>query len=44
MSTQNKSSRAFTVTRYLLRAAYVGIVVFLIIVVANNVIVLARAL
>ena len=43
-TTQNKSSRAFTVTHYLLRAAYVGIVAFLIIVVSNNILVLARAI
>jgi hypothetical protein len=44
MQTRNKNSRAFTWTHNLLRAAYVGIVLFLLIVVANNVIVLAKAL
>ncbi len=44
MQTRNKNSRAFTWAHNLLRAAYVGIVLFLLIVVANNVIVLAKAL
>ncbi len=44
MQTQNKSSKAFVITRYTLKAAYIGIIVFLVIVVANNITVLASAL
>jgi len=42
--TQNKNTRAFTWTRNLIRAAYAGLMLFLLIVVANNLIVLAKAL
>lgn len=44
MKTQNKESRAFKWTRHLLKAAYIGIVIFLVIVVANNITVLAKAM
>jgi hypothetical protein len=44
MQTQNKNSKAFLVTRYILKAACIGIIVFLVIVVANNISVLASAL
>ena len=44
MKTQDKHSKAFKWTRHLLKAAYVGIVVFLVVVVANNITVLARAI
>jgi uncharacterized membrane protein YidH (DUF202 family) len=44
MKTQDKHSKAFKWTRILLKVAYVGIVVFMVVVVANNIMVLARAL
>jgi uncharacterized membrane protein len=44
MTNQDKHSKAFRWTRHLLKAAYVGIVVFLLGVVANNITVLARAI
>jgi hypothetical protein len=44
MQTRDKNSRAFVWTKRILVAAYVGIVAFLVIVVANNVLVLARAM
>lgn len=44
MQTTNRTSRAFTWTRSLLRVAYVGVLLFLAIVVANNVIVLVHAI
>lgn len=43
MRTSDKNSSAFKRTRYLLRATYVGIVAFLVIVVVNNFMVLASA-
>jgi hypothetical protein len=44
LRTDNKSSKAFVYTRYTLIAAYVGVFVFLLIVVANNLLVLAHAI
>ena len=44
MKTQNKQSKAFTRTRKLLKLSYVGVIVFLVVVVANNLIVLANTL
>ena len=44
LQTSDKTSKAFKWTSYTLKAAYVGIVAFLAIVVCNNLIVLARAL
>lgn len=44
MQTQNKNSRAFTWTRHLIIAAYIGLMLFLLIVVTNNVIVLVHAI
>lgn len=43
MRTSDKNSSAFKRTRYLLRATYVGIVAFLVIVVVNNFMILASA-
>ncbi len=44
MRTQDKTSKAFSLTRKLLKVAYAGVIVFLVVVVANNSIVLANAL
>ena len=44
MQTTNRNTRAFAWTFNLLRAAYVGILLFLVVVVANNVIVLVHAI
>jgi len=44
MQTRDKSSRAFVWTKRILVASYIGVVVFLAIVVANNVLVLASAM
>jgi hypothetical protein len=42
MKTTNKTTKAFTWTHKLLKVAYAGVIVFLIVVVANNLIVLAN--
>ncbi|MFB3889511.1 MAG: DUF5658 family protein [Candidatus Bathyarchaeia archaeon] len=42
--TEDKQSRAFRWTRYLLRVSYAGVLVFLAVVVANNLMVLSRSL
>jgi membrane protein DedA with SNARE-associated domain len=44
MQTQNMNDKAFTWTQKLLKAAYVGIILFMMVVVANNLWVLAKAL
>jgi hypothetical protein len=44
MKTQNKTSKAFSWTSKLLKVAYAGIIVFLVLVVVNNAIVLANAI
>jgi hypothetical protein len=44
MKTHDKSSKAFSRTQKILRVAYAGVIVFLVVVVANNTIVLANAL
>ena len=44
LQTKAKNSRAFAWARNLLRLAYVGLVLFLLIVVVNNVLVLVKAL
>ena len=44
MRTRDKSCRAFVWTKRILVAAYVGIIVFLVIVVTNNLMVLAEAM
>ncbi len=44
LQTNNKSSRAFVYTRYTLIAAYIGVIVFLAIVVTNNILVITRAI
>jgi hypothetical protein len=44
LQTNNKSSRAFVYTRYTLITAYIGVIVFLVIVVSNNLLVLAHAI
>jgi len=42
MKAQDKNSKAFVRTRYLLRGAYMAVVVFLLIIVLNNIIVIVR--
>ncbi|MGD0645708.1 MAG: DUF5658 family protein [Candidatus Bathyarchaeia archaeon] len=42
MKTQNKTSRSFKYSYKLLKVAYSGIIVFLVIVVANNLLILMR--
>jgi hypothetical protein len=44
MKTQNKNTKAFTWTHKLLKVAYAGVIAFLVVVVANNLVVLANAL
>jgi hypothetical protein len=44
MKTQNKNTKAFTWTHKLLKVAYTGVIAFLVVVVANNLVVLANAL
>ncbi len=44
MSNENKTTKAFTLTHALLKAANTGVIVFLGIVVANNLIVLSNAI
>ena len=44
MKTQDKSSKAFSRTQKIFKVAYAGVIVFLVVVVANNTIVLANAL
>ncbi|MCW4019394.1 MAG: DUF5658 family protein [Candidatus Bathyarchaeota archaeon] len=44
MKTQNKTTKAFTWTHRLLKVAYIGVIAFLVVVVANNLLVLANAL
>jgi hypothetical protein len=44
MKTENKKTRAFSYTRMLLKIAYLGVIVFLAVVVTNNIIVLVRAI
>jgi len=44
MQTPNRNTRSFTWTRNLLRISYVAVLLFLVIVVANNVIVLVHAI
>ena len=44
MKTLNKKSKSFTIAYNTLRVAYAGIVLFLVIVVANNILVLAGTL
>jgi hypothetical protein len=43
MKANNKATRAFRWTHRLLKAAYAGVIVFLVVVVANNLIVLLNA-
>ena len=43
MKTQNKESKAFSRTRRLLKISHVGVTVFLVVVVINNLIVLTNA-
>lgn len=42
--TPNKTSKAYTATRYLLKAAYIGVVAFMIVVITNNFLVLLGTL
>ncbi len=42
MKTENKSSKSFTYSYKLLKIAYAGIILFLVIVVANNLLILMR--
>ena len=44
MKAQDKSSKAFVRTRYLLRGAYMAVVIFLLITVLNNIIAIARTI
>jgi len=44
LKTKDKTTKAFTWTRILLKIAYAGLIVFLIVIVANNAIVLMNAL
>lgn len=44
MKTQNKNTKGFVAAKKILRAAFIGTIIFLAIVVANNLIVLATAL
>jgi hypothetical protein len=44
MKTENKNCRAFTCTNNLLKVAYVGVILFLVVVVVNNLMVLANAI
>ena len=44
MKSKDKGSRSFTIAHKILRIAYTGIVLFLVIVVANNILVLAGTL
>jgi hypothetical protein len=44
MKTQNKTTKAFAWTHRLLKVAYAGVIVFLVVVVVNNAVVLASAL
>jgi hypothetical protein len=44
MKTSNKTTKAFNFTKKLLKCTYVGIIIFLAIVVANNFIVLTNAI
>ena len=44
LKTKDKTTKAFTWTRRLLKVAYAGVIVFLIVTVANNAIVLMNAL
>jgi hypothetical protein len=43
MKTQDKSSKAFSRTQKMLKVAYAGVIVFLVVVVANNIMVLVNA-
>jgi hypothetical protein len=43
MKTTDKTTRAFKWTHKLLKTAYVGVIVFLVVVVANNVLVLMNS-
>lgn len=42
MKTENKSSKSFTYSYKLLKIAYAGIILFLVIVIANNLLILMR--
>ncbi len=44
MKTEDKNCKAFTCTNKLLKIAYVGVILFLVVVVVNNLMVLANAL
>jgi len=44
MKTRDKSSKAFVCTRYVLRGAYMAMVIFLLITVLNNIIAIARTI
>ncbi|MCW4009029.1 MAG: DUF5658 family protein [Candidatus Bathyarchaeota archaeon] len=44
LKTKDKTSKAFSWTHKLLKVSYVGVILFLVVVVANNVLVLARAI
>jgi hypothetical protein len=44
MKAQDKNSKAFVRTRYLLRGAYMAVVVFLLVTVLNNIIVIVRTI
>ena len=44
MRAENKTTRAFSYTRKLLKIAYVGVILFMTVVVANNIMVLLRAI
>ena len=44
MKTRDKSTKAFSWTHKLLKVAYAGVIVFLVVVVVNNAIVLANAI
>ncbi len=44
MKTENKNTKAFSYTRTLLKITYLGVILFLAVVVTNNIIVLTRAI
>lgn len=44
MASKNKTDKSFKIAHNTLKATYIGITVFLVIVVANNIIVLLRAM
>jgi len=44
MKSQDKTAKSFTATHKFLKIAYIGVIIFLFVTVANNVIVLLNAL